>query len=73
VAVATRFWVAGHGLASLVVTQVLPADVVPEHAAELAVGVFVAAGDRPETCRTSVLDAWSRPSSRTGGGSGERG
>ena len=60
VAVATRFWAAGHGLASLVVTQVLPADVVAQHGAELAVGVFVAAGDRPDRCRVSVRDAWSR-------------
>jgi hypothetical protein len=60
-AVATRFWAAGHGLASLVVTQVLPVDVVAQHAAELAVGVFVAAGDRPDRCRASVQEAWSRP------------
>jgi AcrR family transcriptional regulator len=58
-AVATRFWAAGHGLASLVVAQVLPTDVVAQHAAELAVGVFVAAGDRPDRCRASVQDAWS--------------
>jgi AcrR family transcriptional regulator len=72
-AVATRFWAAGHGLASLVVTQVLPAEVVAEHAAELAVGVFVAAGDRPEACRASVQEAWSGRSSRTGARSGARG
>ncbi len=59
-AVATRFWAAGHGLASLVVTQVLPVEVVGQHAAELAVGVFVAAGDRPDRCRTSVASAWSQ-------------
>ena len=58
VAVATRFWAAGHGLSSLVVTQVLPAGAVGEQAAELAVGVFVAAGDRPDRCRASVQRAW---------------
>ncbi len=59
-AVATRFWAAGHGLSSLVVTQVLPAAAVVEHGAELAVGVFVAAGDRPDRCRASVAAAWAR-------------
>jgi AcrR family transcriptional regulator len=61
VAVATRFWAAGHGLASLVVTGVLPAGVVEQHAAELAVAVFVGAGDPPERCRASVRSAWSPP------------
>jgi AcrR family transcriptional regulator len=59
VAVSTRFWTAGHGLASLVVTHVLPPEAVGEHAAELAVGVFVAAGDRPDRCRASVAAAWA--------------
>ena len=58
-AVATRFWAAGHGRASLGVTDVLPFEAVGQQAPELAVGVFVAAGDRPERCRTSVREVWS--------------
>ena len=61
VGVATRLWAAGHGLCALVVTGVLPADAVAQPAAELAIGVLVAAGDRPDRCRASVRDAWSEP------------
>lgn len=56
--VATRFWMAGHGLAMLVLTAVLPADVIRAHGQELAVGVFVAAGDDPARCRESVRRGW---------------
>jgi hypothetical protein len=59
VAVATRFWAVGHGLAMLVVTDVLPADAVALHGPELGVGVFLAAGDEPERCRASVLAGWA--------------
>jgi AcrR family transcriptional regulator len=58
VAVATRFWAAGHGLAMLVVTDVLPAEAVVLHGSELATGVFLAAGDEPGRCRASVLAGW---------------
>jgi AcrR family transcriptional regulator len=58
--VATRFWVAGHGLALLAVTGVLPAEAVDAHGPELAVGVLVAAGDDPARCRRSVATGWSR-------------
>ena len=58
--VATRFWVAGHGLAMLVVTGVLPARAVEAHGPELAVAVLVAAGDDPSRCRASVSAGWSR-------------
>ena len=57
-AVATRFWAVGHGLTMLVVTGVLPEDAVLLHGPELAVGVFVAAGDEPSACRASVRTAW---------------
>ncbi len=59
VAVATRFWAVGHGLTMLVLTGVLPGDVVPLHGPELAVGVFVAAGDELPRCRASVLAGWA--------------
>jgi len=58
-AVATRFWAAGHGLTMLVLTSVLPADAVAEHGPELGVGVFAAAGDELGRCRASVRAAWA--------------
>ncbi|WP_233498392.1 TetR/AcrR family transcriptional regulator [Blastococcus sp. TF02A-26] len=58
-AVATRLWVAGHGLLSLVVQGVLPADVVPAHSVETAVALLTAAGDDPGACRASVARAWA--------------
>jgi AcrR family transcriptional regulator len=57
--VATRLWAAGHGLAMLVLTGVLPPDVIDRHGPELVVGVLVAAGDAPERCRRSVQTGWS--------------
>jgi AcrR family transcriptional regulator len=65
-AVATRYWAAGHGLAMLVVTAVLPAEALALHGPELAVAAFVAAGDEPARCRASVHSAWSDARARTG-------
>lgn len=59
VAVATRFWAAGHGLAMLVLTGVLPGEAVVEHGPELGVGVFAAAGDDLGRCRASVVAGWA--------------
>ena len=56
--VATRWWVAGHGLLSLVVQGVLPREDVPGHSVETTVALFTAAGDRPAACRASVTRAW---------------
>ena len=58
-AVATRLWLAGHGLLSLVVQGVLPDDVVDGHSIEAAVALLVAAGDEPDGCRESVARAWA--------------
>ncbi len=58
--VATRFWIAGHGLAMLVVTGVLPDEAVSGHGPELAVAALSAAGDEPGRCRSSVSAGWSR-------------
>jgi AcrR family transcriptional regulator len=58
-AVATRYWAAGHGLAMLVVTGVLPAEALEQHGPEMAVAVLVAAGDEAGRCRASVLAGWS--------------
>jgi AcrR family transcriptional regulator len=62
-AVATRSWLAGHGLLSLVVQGVLPREVVPEHSVETAVALLTAAGDDPAACRASVTRAWRLPAS----------
>ena len=58
-AVATRFWAAGHGLAMLVLTGVLPGEAVDLHGPDLAVGAFVTAGDEPARCRRSVHAGWA--------------
>lgn len=57
---ATQLWAAGHGLAMLAVTGVLPAVSIPGLAAELAVALGVAAGDEPTRCRRSVDAGWTR-------------
>lgn len=59
-AVATRIWAAGHGLAMLVSTGVLPGEATDLHGPELVVGVLVAAGDAPDRCRRSVRTGWAR-------------
>jgi hypothetical protein len=58
-AVATRFWMTGHGLVMLVLTGVLPPEAIAVHGQELGVGVFVAAGDDPVRCRESVRLGWA--------------
>ena len=68
--VATRFWMTGHGLAMLVLTGVLPAEAVAAHGQELAVGVFLAAGDDPVRCRESVRRGWAPTGEVSGPGSG---
>ena len=60
VAVATQLWAAGHGLVMLVLTGVLPVDVVAPNATATAAALFVAAGDEPERCRRSVHDGWAQ-------------
>jgi len=59
VSVATQLWAAGHGLIMLVLTGVLPVEVVAPNATGTAAALFVAAGDDPERCRQSVLDGWA--------------
>jgi len=58
-AVATRVWASGHGLLMLVVTGVLPPDVVAQHAPATAQALFVAAGDDEDRCRRSVAAGWA--------------
>lgn len=64
---ATQLWAAGHGLAMLAVTGVLPAASIPGLAAELAVALCVAAGDEPSRCRRSVDAGWARRRRRPAG------
>lgn len=56
--VAVRFWGSGHGLVSLVVGGVLSVEQLVEHAPEVAIALFVAAGDDPRRARRSVNIAW---------------
>lgn len=65
-ALATRFWAAGHGLAMLTVTGVLPGEAVAQHGPELAVAVLVGAGDDPARCRASVRAGWQDQAGRRG-------
>ena len=57
--VATQLWAAGHGLIMLVLTGVLPIEVVAPNATGTAAALFVAAGDEPERCRRSVAAGWA--------------
>jgi AcrR family transcriptional regulator len=65
-AVATRYWAAGHGLAMLVVSGVLPAEALEVHGPEMAVAVLVAAGDEADRCRGSVRAGWLDDRAGTG-------
>ncbi|WP_205843768.1 TetR/AcrR family transcriptional regulator [Nakamurella deserti] len=57
---ATQLWAAGHGLAMLAVTGVLPPAAIPAPAVELVIAVCTAAGDEPARCRRSVTAGWNR-------------
>ncbi|MGY1773921.1 TetR/AcrR family transcriptional regulator [Blastococcus sp. SYSU D00813] len=65
---ATRLWLAGHGLLSLVAQGVLPAEVVAGHSVETTVALLVAAGDDPARCRRSVRRAWRGAGGAPGAG-----
>ncbi len=56
--VATRYWASGHGLTMLVLTGVLPVDVLDAHAPAVGLALFVAAGDDEPRCRRSVEAGW---------------
>lgn len=58
-AVATQLWAAGHGLAMLVITGVLPDEALMVHAPAITTALFVAAGDDEQRCRRSVRAGWS--------------
>jgi AcrR family transcriptional regulator len=58
VSTSTQLWAAGHGLAMLAITGVLPADAIAPPAREITIAVCVAAGDRPVRCRRSVDTGW---------------
>jgi AcrR family transcriptional regulator len=62
---ATRWWLAGHGLLSLVAQGVIPRSDVATHSIETTVALFTAAGDAPSTCRASVTRAWQEWPGRT--------
>ncbi|NEM04546.1 WHG domain-containing protein [Geodermatophilus normandii] len=56
---ATQVWAAGHGLVSLVVQGVLPAEVLAPLATGTTVALLTAAGDDADRCRASVEAAWA--------------
>ncbi|WP_369254716.1 TetR/AcrR family transcriptional regulator [Geodermatophilus amargosae] len=56
---ATQVWAAGHGLVSLVVQGVLPAEVLAPLTTSTTVALLAAAGDEPGRCRASVEAAWA--------------
>jgi AcrR family transcriptional regulator len=63
-ALATRLWTIGHGLASLVASDVIERSALRMHAPEMSVALFVSAGDEPRRCRRSVNGAWAEPGVR---------
>ena len=65
-AVATQQWVAGHGLVMLVLTGVLPVDVIAPLATSTAAALFVAAGDDPQRCGRSIRAGWTLADPGTG-------
>ena len=54
---ATRSWVIGHGLASLVTTGPLPPSTFA-HGAPLLVALYTDSGDDPHACRRSIELGW---------------
>jgi AcrR family transcriptional regulator len=56
---ATQVWAAGHGLVSLVVQGVLPAEVLAPLATGTTAALLTAAGDDAGRCRASVERAWA--------------
>lgn len=58
-AVALRVWASGHGLTTLVLTGVLPRQVLDAHAPATTAALLVDAGDDPVRCRASVATGWA--------------
>ena len=56
---ATQSWAIGHGLVSLVATGPLPRRTL-DHGAPMLTALFIGAGDRPDSCRTSVEQGWKQ-------------
>lgn len=57
-ALATQFWVIGHGMTTLVLSGVLPYEALRDHVPPMTIALFTAAGDREERCRRSVNNGW---------------
>jgi AcrR family transcriptional regulator len=57
-AAATRYWAAGHGLASLVLGGVLPEEELDGHARAVSEALFLAWGDDRTACRRSIESGW---------------
>ena len=63
-AIATRFWITGHGVVMLVITGVLPPTAINEHSLPTMEAIFTAAGDDPARCRRSLRAGWASETSR---------
>ncbi|WP_084529057.1 TetR/AcrR family transcriptional regulator [Nocardia crassostreae] len=57
VQLATQSWIIGHGLTALVATGPLPRETLAQ-AVPMLTALYVAAGDEPRRCHTSVRDGW---------------
>lgn len=55
---AIQSWAIGHGLVSLVATGPLPRQAL-DHGAPMLTSLFVGAGGRPDSCRSSVEQGWT--------------
>lgn len=63
-AIATRLWVAGHGLLDLVLRGVLPPGAATQHGEALALATCLAAGDGRDECEMSVSQGWASAAGR---------
>ena len=61
--IATELWAVGHGFTALVLTGVLPREILASHVLDLAGALFVASGDDPARCRSSIEAGWEAESS----------
>ena len=70
-ALATEYWVIGHGTASLAIAGVLSHADITDRSRSLATALFIRAGDDPSRCERSFDRGWNlgrRPASARSGG-----
>ena len=57
-ALATRSWILGHGLVSLIAGGPLPPETL-DHGPVMLTALFTGSGDDPDRCRSSVQHGWT--------------